>query len=828
MSLRLPFRSIATNLALWFALSSILLTVIVSQVIEQASTASLRKQIGEKLADLAYQTTDKLDQGMFERYREVQLMASRNSFTDPRSPLAVRQALIDQTQDSYQYYAWIGITDTKGHVLVSTKHVLAGVDVSARPWFADAIRGANHVGDLHEAKLLASVLPPAASGEPLRFVDIAFPYVGSDGKLAGVLGTHLSWEWARTIEQSVITPSVRRSHIDALIVGRDGTVLLGPPALQGTRLDLPGLIGGAAGSTNSAVERFAGGKSYLVGSSKSQGHPPFPGFGWTVLVRQDVDEAFAPVKAIQQKVLWSGFAIAILFTLFGVFNARRVSRPLVQLADDVRRYRAGTGTRLRAPGTAYREIGELATSFLTLIGNLERNQDALKQLNASLEQRVLERTAALAKSEDRLRLILENSNDAFIAIGSDGRVTDWNRQAEQSFGWTPKQAIGRDMADLIVPKAYRDKHNSGFARFLKSGMGPVINNRIEITGMHARGHEIPIELSVAAFHDGAGYVANAFLRDITERKAAERRITDSEQRLRAIADHLPVLISCVDRNQIFTFANATFEDWLGVTPEQVVGMHMKELLGAALYNERRDLIDRALRGEEVVFDMASEARGKARHVHTTYVPNLDPQGVANGFYTLTMDVSEIKAAEQQMAQLARHDNLTGLPNRLQLDEKLAEAVRRSHRSGAPMAVMFLDIDHFKRINDTFGHGAGDAVLREFATRLKSCVRTTDTVARLAGDEFIVVLENLHAAAEVDAVARKIIASLAAEVLLDGRPLYITTSIGIAYTDGAKLIPHELMAHADQALYTAKRNGRNTYFSDSFGAATSPPNQVPIH
>jgi diguanylate cyclase (GGDEF)-like protein/PAS domain S-box-containing protein len=828
MSLRSPLRSIATSLALWFALSSILLTVLVSQVIERATTASLHAQIGEKLADLAYQTTDKLDQGMFERYREAQLMASRNSFTDPRSPLAVRQALIDQTQDSYKYYAWIGITDTTGRVIVATKHVLAGVDVSARPWFVDAIKGTRHVGDLHDAKMLASILPPAASGEPLRFVDIAFPYLGNDGKVAGVLGTHLSWEWARMIERSVITPSVRRSHIDALIVGRDGTVLLGPVALQGTRIDLPGLKVGADGNTRSAVERFTDGKSYLVGYSRSQGHPPFPGFGWTVLVRQNAEEAFAPVREIQQKVLWSGFAIAVLFTLFGVLSARRISRPLVQLAEDVRHYRTGTVAALRAPGTAYPEITDLATSFLTLVDNLERNEDALKRLNASLEQRVMERTAALAKSEDRLRLILENSNDAFIAIGSDGRITDWNRQAERSFGWTAAQAIGRDMADLIIPAAYRKMHNIGYARFLKSGSGPVINNRIEITGLHALGHEIPIELSVAALHDGTGYVANAFLRDITERKAAERRITDSEQRLRAIADHLPVLIACVDRNQTFTFANATFEDWMGVKPQAVIGMHMQALLGAELYGQRRDFIERALRGEEVVFDMASEARGVSRHVHTTYVPNVDAQGVANGFYALTMDVSEIKAAEQQMAQLARHDTLTGLPNRLLLDEKLAEAARRSHRSGAPMAVMFLDVDHFKRINDTLGHAAGDRVLQEFARRLKGCVRTTDTVGRLAGDEFIVILENLHAPAEAEAVARKIIASLAAEVLVDDSPIYITTSIGIAYTSGANLIPHELMAHADEALYAAKRNGRNTYFCETLLAGGPVPTLQSTH
>ena len=126
--------------------------------------------------------------------------------------------------------------------------------------------------------------------------------------------------------------------------------------------------------------------------------------------------------------------------------------------------------------------------------------------------------AQLVREQRRTRIILENSNDAFVAIGIDGRITDWNTEAERTFGWSAAEAIGRDMAELIIPPALREAHNEGFARFARTGTGKIVNTRIEVMALRRDGQEIPVELSVAGFHNGAGYVANAFMRDITERR----------------------------------------------------------------------------------------------------------------------------------------------------------------------------------------------------------------------------------------------------------------------------------------------------------------------
>ena len=170
--------------------------------------------------------------------------------------------------------------------------------------------------------------------------------------------------------------------------------------------------------------------------------------------------------------------------------------------------------------------------------------------------------------------------------------------------------------------------------------------------------------------------------------------------------------------------------------------------------------------------------------------------------------------KRRLAELARIDPLTSLPNRLAFSESLPTALARMRRTRVALALMFLDIDHFKAINDTFGHAAGDAVLIEFARRLHGSVRTTDQVARLAGDEFVVLLEHLDSRTTAAAVAAKVVAQVSRPpFVLDGRALEVTTSIGIAFhgpDDDAALDAPGLLARADAALYDAKATGRNTF------------------
>jgi diguanylate cyclase (GGDEF)-like protein/PAS domain S-box-containing protein len=494
-------------------------------------------------------------------------------------------------------------------------------------------------------------------------------------------------------------------------------------------------------------------------------------------------------------------------------NLALMNRTGVATARDLR------GVKVVAAYTSLSEAGlglVLKTDVDTLYAPLkERVNTLLLALVAlvgagtwALRIRVRPLLAEVVREQQRTQFILDHSNDAFIALGADGRVTDWNVQAERSFGHLASEALGHPLGELIAPET-EDGAAVDFTRFLQGENEQIVNRRIEVSARHRSGRRIPIEMSVAAFHGGRGFMATVFANDISERKAAQQRLAASEHRVRAIADNLPVLIAYIDRERRLTFANATFYQWVGIDPEGTLGRPIGEVIGAARYEPRRERMERALGGERVSFEITSQSSGRVATFSTTYLPDRAPDGTVAGIYTLSSDITSFKRIEEQLGLLARFDSLTGLANRHELGECLIAAIARSRRSLHPIAVMFLDIDHFKSINDTFGHAAGDAVLKEFAQRLKQNVRGTDTVARLSGDEFVIVLEGLHSSDEPQFVARKVIASIAQPFDIDHRTVDISTSIGIAYAARPDQ-PAPLLAMADHALYDAKSAGRATF------------------
>lgn len=293
-------------------------------------------------------------------------------------------------------------------------------------------------------------------------------------------------------------------------------------------------------------------------------------------------------------------------------------------------------------------------------------------------------------------------------------------------------------------------------------------------------------------------------------QAAQAALQAAEKRLRDITDKLPVLITYIDPQEHVRFLNGTFRAWMDIEPELMLGRSLLVILGAAEYGLCAAWLHRALCGERVGFEIESTLLGRKRWLRNEYMPDIGPTGQVQGVYALSQDISDLKAVQRELEAQVRHDALTGLPNRQQFDELLPQALGRAARSGAVLALLFLDVDKFKSINDKQGHGVGDAVLKEFARRLRESVRAVDTVARLAGDEFVIVLEDLRSEDEAGLVARKITRAMVAPFVLEGHSLQVTTSIGIACRQGGGVTPAELLQRADQALYAAKNAGRNTF------------------
>jgi len=298
--------------------------------------------------------------------------------------------------------------------------------------------------------------------------------------------------------------------------------------------------------------------------------------------------------------------------------------------------------------------------------------------------------------------------------------------------------------------------------------------------------------------------------DVSAVKASERALIDSQRQLRLVTDHMPAMIAHIDTEQRYRFLSAHTRQVFGTDVEAAIGRTVREMRGEETYAVIAPHIEAALRGEHTSFTYEMQLDGSTVHFQANYVPDVDAAGQVRGMYAMTFDITELHETQHQLEMLARVDTLTGLANRRRFDERIEEALQRARRLERSVAVMFLDIDHFKRVNDSLGHAGGDAVLQEFARRLQRSVRVTDTVARLAGDEFVVLLEGLHDTDELGALAQKIVGSVRPPFEFDGEFIEVTTSIGVATCVDARSTAAEVLARADAALYRAKSEGRDRY------------------
>jgi len=420
--------------------------------------------------------------------------------------------------------------------------------------------------------------------------------------------------------------------------------------------------------------------------------------------------------------------------------------------------------------------------------------------------------ASLERAQRRMHIILDSAHEAFIAMNEAGSITDWNDSAVRMFGWTKEEAIGKPMAALIIPPSLREGHDRGMARYLSTKNPCILNRRVEMSALRRNGEEFPIEITISSTGLDDKLSFSAFIHDISTRKRKEEDLRQSRQQLRMVADNMPALISYADTSERFLFANRTFHDWFGRSPEETPGSTIRDFLGDDDYEQARPYIVRALKGEKVTFERTHVDRlGRLRHNEATYLPDMDENGVVRGMYVMVVDVTQRTLMEQKLYEQATHDTLTDLPNRSELTSRLEQAVQRVNRSGQELAIMFLDIDGFKGINDSFGHHSGDELLREFAMRLRDAVRKSDIVARWAGDEFIVVLEKSTLSIDaVHAVARKIMKAMEQPISCSKASKTVSTSIGIAFFKRGQETASEFISRADAAMYVAKRNGKNQY------------------
>jgi diguanylate cyclase (GGDEF)-like protein len=540
-----PLR-LATLTMLTVSIAVTLTVLLHLALVSHFSHQQARKEAQLRLQQLSWQMRDSLNRVTSNAIVTVKLLADLPQVRAVDHPDATRQVL-ESIQREVADYAWIGVADAGGKVRAATGGMLEGAQVGARPWFQTGLKGV-HATDYHPAALLNKLLPKAA--DPWRFIDVSAPLRGDDGKPAGVVGVHMSWQWVRNRAAQLLTPALREYGAEVLVVRADGTVILGPAALVETKLDSPSLRLAQSGATGSLREQGADGKIYLTGYSRTGTAGDPATLQWAVLVRHTEDAALAEARTLERRMI----GLSVLMAL------QRLTRPMDALSTAIER--------------------------------------------------------------------------AVAATRAGGRPED-----------------------------------------------------------------IPV---VDGFHEA-----------------------------------------------------------------KVLSRAMRELV----------------RSEEA---------------HRSALETMNQQLE-----------STVAARTAELQALLLRDTLTGLPNRRALMQGLPDAMHRATRTGKPCALLFLDMDGFKGVNDTHGHEQGDVLLRQFGARLLEAVRKTDFVARLAGDEFVVVLEGLSDAQDAHEKASGLLAVLRQPYALHRANVRVGASIGVAlHLPGDSPDLDRWLARADSAMYAAKRSGKN--------------------
>jgi diguanylate cyclase (GGDEF)-like protein/PAS domain S-box-containing protein len=593
----------------------------------------------------------------------------------------------------------------------------------------------------------------------------------------------------------------------------------------------------------------------------------------------------------------------------------------------------------------------------------------------------------LKESRQRLQVIIDTSPSAVITADEHGLITGWNRKAQEIFGWSHDEAVGRTLAGTIIPRRYRDLHQRGLSRFIETGEGELVGRTVELVAVRRDGHEFPAEISVSpTSRSGSRVDFVAFVTDVTQRRMAERlrgvqfavtrplanaatwaeavpqvlqgicealgwaagefwrvdkdasvlrwecgwyrpskdfgafeaagrdltfargvgllgrvwgtgrgavddvaaeesprawqasraglhtefafavtngrkvtglialfshdrrsldrailrlmadigsqigqfierrraeeELRRSGERIRAILDSVADGIITIDERLVVRSYNPAAERLFGYAADEVIGKDFVRLIAEPYRREVKPQLRAYLRAQQGLFEMGSHETSGLRKDGATFpmefnVGWLGPQRLVIGSLR---DVSERKAETEALQYRALHDPLTGLPNRTFLRERLEETIRAGEREMKPCAVLLMDLDGFKSVNDTLGHQAGDRLLQQVSQRMRGVVRKADTIARYGGDEFAIVPWGATDVPRAVLIAEKILQAVDKPFTIDDQPLAVNLSIGIAVSPQHADDADDLIRRADVAMYAAKRarSGFSVYSADQDG------------
>jgi diguanylate cyclase (GGDEF)-like protein/PAS domain S-box-containing protein len=471
-----------------------------------------------------------------------------------------------------------------------------------------------------------------------------------------------------------------------------------------------------------------------------------------------------------------------------------------QKAQQIAEGREKIGEQMAVPFG--RELADLTQAFNSMSASLRQERD-------QLEERVAERTDEIRKQKEYYEALVKNNPIAIVSLDMDQRVVSVNPAFEQLFGYVEGEVVRKKLDQMIVVDDKQEEANGYTDRVLEG-------ETIFITGKRRmkNGKQVEVEIYGVPVVQGDDRIGVLGLyNDISERKQAEKALRESEDRFRGFFESAIVGMVIADVEGRFTQVNRAMCDMVGYSKQELLKMSFSDITHPDDQDFDLYYFSQLLRGEIESFQIEKRYLHKNGEqvwvtLSATVMRNVD--GEPNYIIGQVQDITPRRQTEERLQYMATHDLLTKLPNRSLFYDRLGHALQLARREMKRVAVLFLDLDGFKEVNDTFGHEKGDLLLQLVASRLETNLRGSDTVARLGGDEFAFVFENIKGSKDAEAAASRILASLVNPFSLNGSSYAITGSIGISLSPGDGDNAESLVQNADAAMYHAKDVGKNNF------------------
>lgn len=427
--------------------------------------------------------------------------------------------------------------------------------------------------------------------------------------------------------------------------------------------------------------------------------------------------------------------------------------------------------------------------------------------------------------------LIANATSAILLVDSEGYVMDVNSAAERLFGYETDEMIGSQV-EILLPKRYRSAHRMTRRRYLTHPMPQLMSDDLALKALRKDGGEFDIEMNLSAVSTVDGPAVLISVADISSIKETARHEQSSRELCDAIFRSSPFCIITSDTEGVITAANPAAERLLWYSMDEMVGRLAHDLIydGELTQQRLKELSEFSGQqsnhlesGRDRILDYFAQEGGSKeinwhyRRKDGTIIPVKltvatlhDQNNQIVGFLGMAYDVSDRQRTEQYINHIAQHDELTGLPNRTQLHSQLEAAVIQCQADRSRLALLLVDLDNFKRFNDSLSHSVGDQILLHVASELKRSVGEDIFVARMGGDEFMVMLTGVNSHDEIVQAAERILGRLSAPMMVSRHTVKITPSIGISLYPDHAADADTLMMRADTAMYAAKESGRNNY------------------